>query len=418
MGRMEMKGRKYGKRIGVIWLLIALLFTEGCGKQKETLPLEPVRTVVTLWHYWDIPACQQNMAKLVRDFNESQDRITVEIKYVPDEDFKKQLALSMAEGSMPDIAFVDSSDFQFFHRMKGFLDLTDEFSELSSYLPQALAPCKIGDRIYGLPFGLNCPALIYNRQMLQEAGCSVPRTWEEFYDTALRTASDSHYGFAMAGIQSEESLYAFLPILWSMGGDVKDIDSQAGREAFGMLSRLSLQGALNSQSVSMTLADLMYQFSKGRVAMMLNTGMTVGYIRENAPDIDFGIASIPAGEESVTTIGGEIIGVSPDGNVEEALEFLHFLTEPGRMQIYMDKFGFLAPREDVMKEQFPQDEQMQEFIRLFPAAGCRDFAPWWPETSAAVTSAMEQVILGADVETVLQETDRKIALILERGGGR
>lgn len=69
--------------------------------------------MVTLWHYWDIPACQQTLSKLVKTFNASQDRITVEIKYVPDEDFKKQLALSMADGTMPDIAVVDSSDFRF-----------------------------------------------------------------------------------------------------------------------------------------------------------------------------------------------------------------------------------------------------------------------------------------------------------------
>ena len=154
-----------------------LLFAGGCGKKMDKIPEEPVRTVVTLWHYWDIPACQKAMSRLALEFNNSQDRIIVEIKYVPDEDFKKQLALSMAEETMPDIALVDSSDFQFFHHMKKFVDLTDEFPELSSYMPKALAPCESGGRVYGLPFGMNCPALIYNKQMLAEAGCGVPGTW-------------------------------------------------------------------------------------------------------------------------------------------------------------------------------------------------------------------------------------------------
>ena len=168
----------------------------------------------------------------------------------------------------------------------------------------------------------------------------------------------------------------------------------------------------------MTLADLMYQFSKGRVAMMFNTGMTVGYIRKNAPEIDFGIAPIPSDGEAVTTVGGEIIGVSADGHPDEAMEFLHFLAEPERMQSYLDDFGFLAPREDVLERQFPEDAQMQEFVRLFSAARCRDFTPWWPEVSAEITSAMEWAILGEEMESVLQETDGKITMILERGGGR
>lgn len=39
----------------------------------------------------------------------------------------------MSEGTMPDIALVDSSDFQFLHQMKPFADLTDEISELKEY---------------------------------------------------------------------------------------------------------------------------------------------------------------------------------------------------------------------------------------------------------------------------------------------
>ena len=90
-----MNGSKHGKRAGIALLIMLLLFAGGCGKKTDKIPEEPVRTVVTLWHYWDIPACQKAMSRLALEFNNSQDRITVEIKYVPDEDFKKQLALSI-----------------------------------------------------------------------------------------------------------------------------------------------------------------------------------------------------------------------------------------------------------------------------------------------------------------------------------
>ena len=43
---------------------------------------------------------------------------------------------------MPDIALVDSSDFQFLHQMKPFADLTDEIPELQEYSEKALAPCS------------------------------------------------------------------------------------------------------------------------------------------------------------------------------------------------------------------------------------------------------------------------------------
>ena len=70
----------------------------------------------------------------------------------------------MADGTMPDIAVVDSSDFRFFHNMKHFADLTGKLEVLPEYLPQAMEPCEIDGRVYGIPFGMNCPALIWMRQ--------------------------------------------------------------------------------------------------------------------------------------------------------------------------------------------------------------------------------------------------------------
>ena len=72
---------------------------------------------------------------------------------------------------MPDIALVDSSDFQFLHQMKPFADLTDEIPELQEYSEKALAPCSADGRIYGQPFGVNCTAMFYNKKILEKAGC-------------------------------------------------------------------------------------------------------------------------------------------------------------------------------------------------------------------------------------------------------
>ena len=75
---------------------------------------------------------------------------------------------------MPDIALVDSADFQFFQHTQPFADLTDEIEGLEDYLPEALAPCEEEGRIKGLPFGVNCVALFYNEEMLAKRGLNPP----------------------------------------------------------------------------------------------------------------------------------------------------------------------------------------------------------------------------------------------------
>lgn len=40
---------------------------------------------------------------------------------------------------------------------------------------------------------------------------------------------------------------------------------------------------------------------------------------------------------------------------EYAIRFLKFLADKDRMKEYIDAFGFLAPRQDIMEQQFAED---------------------------------------------------------------
>ena len=149
---------KYGiKAFSLAAVMAFTMFQAGC--KEESLPEEPEKTEVLLWYYWDIGRTQTELANLIEEFNNSQDRILVHAQYIPDESFKKRMALGAADDAMPDLALVDSCDFQYMHEMRPFVELTEEIGELEEYLPGALKPCTIDDRIYGLPFGVNCLAM-------------------------------------------------------------------------------------------------------------------------------------------------------------------------------------------------------------------------------------------------------------------
>ena len=128
--KKTIKKKRYISAGLCIVLLISLFTCGGCQKKEEKVAK---KKQIELWHYWDIPGNQKHLEELVEQFNKSPDEVEAKISYIPDEDFKKQLALAMSEGTMPDIALVDSSDFQFLHQMKPFADLTDEISELKEY---------------------------------------------------------------------------------------------------------------------------------------------------------------------------------------------------------------------------------------------------------------------------------------------
>ena len=82
-------------------------------------------------------------------------------------------------------------------------------------------------------------------------------------------------------------MYEFLPILWSMGGDIHSINTVTGQHAFLFLKEMEQEGSLSLQSISLTMGDLTNQFIKGKIAMMFNSSMAIDSIREGNPDLEF-----------------------------------------------------------------------------------------------------------------------------------
>lgn len=379
-------------------VLMAILLTAGlaAGCTKEERPVEVKREKVTLWYYWSQSYSKKELAYLVDSFNRSQDRIEVTTQYVPDEDFKKRLALSMADGNMPDLALVDSSDFKYFHAMEPFVDLTDEIDGIEEYLPAVKEACTIDGRMMGLPYGMNCTALFYNKEILKNSGEEVPETWDELYETAVRLSTDTHCGFAMPALQSEESVYSFLPLLWSMGGSVDQLDSPQSREAFHFLRKLTQADAMSRQTINLTSGDLIRQFVEGNIAMMVNSTTMIDSVRAINPALEYGVTALPAAGDGtrISVLGGEVFGVTKGGHQEEAIEFLKYISDKDRMEEYMERSSYMAPRADVLENQYKEDSLKRSMIEFTKSARTREFSVEWPYISIVITDTMEAEIIG------------------------
>ena len=95
---------------------------------------------------------------------------------------------------------------------------------------------------------MNCVALFYNEEMLAKRGLNPPATWQEFYDTAKALTADGVYGYAQPALESEESMYSFLPVLWSMGGDVDCLNSRKSAYAFQLFRDLTEDGVVSRRA--------------------------------------------------------------------------------------------------------------------------------------------------------------------------
>lgn len=348
---------------------------------------------VTIWYYWETEGHQVALDKVITDYNASQDEYEVTAKYVPFADFKKQLSIGASADELPDIAILDSPDHASYAVMDIFADLTGKF-DVSNYYEGAVDSCTIDGTLYGVPFGVNCLGLYYNEDMLSEAGCTVPTTWDELKETARKLTKDNVTGLAFCSLANEEGTFNFMPWVWSTGADSYDIDSEGGIKALTLAKDLVDSGAMSKECINWTQGDVMNQFISGNVAMMINGPWQIPTMQQEAPDLNWNVALIPKDAEYASCLGGENYAVIKDGNEEGALDFLEYATSQEQVEYLMDAFGYISADKTIAEGQFADDPVMQTFVDELNYAKARGPLAEWPEVSNAISLAFNQVMTG------------------------
>lgn len=389
-------------------LAVALCVT-ACEPAPVYSEQKPKR--LEIWYYWDSQSVQRSFRQMIQEFNDGHPDIEVVSKYIPDEDFKKQLALAIADDTMPALAVIDSADVFYFDSLEPLADLSELIDE-EEYMDIALASCRKEDgTLIGLPLGLNCLAFFYNENLLERAGVAPPENLEEFQEAAEALTSRGVYGCAFPSIESEESVFCFLPVLWGMGGSLDDIDSEESRRAFDFLRQLSLNGAMSPNSIHMTLYDITRQFARGELAMMFNVSVMKYTIQQENPQLRMGVAPIPTGDSKVSVVGGEVLSLMDTEDAPEAMEFVKFMAEPERIRDYLDDFGYFSPREDLFEWQREHDSYCQQFQGILETARTRDFKKEWPLISTEVSRVLSMVLLHEDQEDTLEKLAQRLSQI-------
>ena len=375
--------------------LISLLLTAvlACSMLGTAAYAEEASGDVTIWYYWETEGHQKALNHIIEEFNGSQDSITVEAKYVPFADFKKQLSIGASSDELPDLVILDNPDHAAYAAMGIFADITDKF-DVSNYYEGPVNSCTLDGKLYGVPFGSNDLLLFYNEDMLKEAGCEVPTTWDELLEVAKATTTDSVFGFAHCALQNEEGTFNFLPWVWSTGATSYEINSEGGIKALNFEKELVDSGAMTKEAINWTQGDTMHQFIAGNLAMMINGTWQIPTMREEVPDLNWNVAPIPQDKEQASGLGGENYAVIAGGNEDAAVKFLEFATTPETCLYMMNAMGYISADSTIAKDQFEGDEVYQVFVDEMQYAHARGPLPEWPSISDAISLAFNKVITG------------------------
>ena len=275
---------------------------------------EPANKVeIEFWHIFPEGDDTFNYyEELVNNFNSKYENITVKHMGISFWDYWTKISTSVAGGEGPDVGFYTTSDAK--RRIdEGILvNLSDYFKKdemsLDGYIQSQFMYMQDdkGD-LFAFPYGTPARVLYYNKDMFAEAGLdpeTPPTNWEEleaYADKLTKFKDGNKEMIDVMGFDPVMGNFLFWTLAWTNGGDFFDddlnptINSAKNVEALEYMVRLHTKygkgamQAFNSQASALQIDP----FAAGKAAMEVHNEGLYAIIKQNAPDLNFGVAPIP-----------------------------------------------------------------------------------------------------------------------------
>jgi multiple sugar transport system substrate-binding protein len=310
-----------------VLLAVAVLVFSACGGAKQP---SSVRTPLVIWDYWDTNSSNLT-TYLIETFNNSQSDFTASRSYIPFGDMVRQLTLAISSGDVPDLTIFNHGDMASFIAMGLYGDVTDITKDVKwdEYLPGPLEATMENGKHYGLPMFSNCTALFYNKDMFDAAGLAYPdenTTWEDFRRMAKTLTGNGVIGFGNSAINNEEGMFQCLQWAVTAGGYYNNLVD--GVEAFEFMADMIREGIWAKESINWAQSDVNNNFIAGNLAMQQNGPWQIPWIKENAPNLKYGVTVLPkfngSSKQAASILGGEAMGVVKKPDMSGAVAFLKF----------------------------------------------------------------------------------------------
>lgn len=155
--------------------------------------------------------------------------------------------------------------------------------------PRALNFGKVGGAIYGLPWGISTPCIVYNAALTEKAGLRVgefPKSWAGVLNLAQRIAarSDSVIGGFVEYDHTHSSMFQGL-VFGSGGRMVNDNEREvAFEDEHGLAALRIIAGFRSAGMIDMSRDQARQLFSAGRLGLLVTSSSVFNNLRRQAAD--------------------------------------------------------------------------------------------------------------------------------------
>lgn len=390
----------------LVILMTVLGLLAGCATtpQQSAQPTPQAQTSGPVEiEFWFVPFSlwEDGYKAVVAEFEKNNPDIKVKLVPVQYEEITQKVAATVPVGQGPDI-IVPYYGWVPQWVQNGFLAPLPEDAFPPSQIREDFVAAQdvsmIDGKYYGIPQDMGVWALFYNKDAFAEADIAEPpTTWEELRETAIKlTKRDENGNLVRAGYfidfgQQEHIVWKILIEQWGQpmfdaeNRHVQWAASETGYEAWQWFLNLLLVDKVSEWGWAEAASVAFYQ---GISAMNIGHPGWFARIRDNNPDLNYGVAPFvcgPAEDEALacrnlaqfwsytlTTKAAQDPVKGP-----AAVRFLQFLASPEGYDLFLDIRGGLPPLKSMLESpKYADNPLYQPFIARMPYSKA---IPWVDE---------------------------------------
>ena len=234
-------------------------------------------------------------AAAIEEFERTHEGVEIEFTKVARNEYADTMTTLFASGSPPEIVHLASFEYQSFAE-NGWLENLDPWAEeagldLSAWAGQE--KCRWNDEtacIMLLYFGF---IMAYNEQILNEAGVTVPTTWDEYLEASRTLTQDKDgdgitdvYGTSHQTIAGNQYTTEMLNYVLDAGAYWTDSEGRAAMNAPEMIEALTRWKTVLQEGLTpldLGAGDVRQLFIEGKIAMRLDGPWLYGIIQKAEP---------------------------------------------------------------------------------------------------------------------------------------
>lgn len=333
------------------------------GGSSESAPkgLEGQEQIKLKLAMWDTKVDLDYWTEKVKEYNQSNASVKVEVEMVPDNN-SQYLKIRLAAGDMPDIFFLKPS---YFHIYKDALLPLDDLivTAANKY------PTRIDGKVLGLPLVSFSEFVYYHPSIFEELELEVPRTLSEWLSAMETIKGSSSYIPLSLGGKESWTFYPFLEfgphVLSKKGNYLAEL--AATKAPFGpgsyfdrmanVIKVLSDEKYAGPDALSVSFYQATQQFESGKAAMIvLGQWYYSNYMSKVGTDKDLGVFPLPFEDEGegkpyAMVMSDMNVGISKDSrHLEESKDFLSWMFSEDIYADYINKVQQLSTVEGIESE--------------------------------------------------------------------